>query len=196
MGWFASLREKFFGKKEEGPGDICSFEEAEGLVVKFIACGHIVSREATWTFWGERKIGVCLDDKHVSEVDGEKIALTLCPRCEFEELSRLSIRCVLCGVAIFPGEPVAVYSRRSRGMRKKIGTLVGENYLGCMSWDCCPSGGFWGGHWTENGFISAFPDGGSVADEVMRTGKPIVGNIETGEVKIVDTEENNSGNKN
>ena len=196
MGWFSSLREKFFGKKEEENRDaVCSYEEVPGPSVRYARCGHDAPYEAKVSFY-ERKGTFGVPSDLFDERDGLLVVQMSCPRCRFEELKKLFIRCVLCGEVIMPGEPVAVYWKRNKGMRKKIGMLVGENYLGCMAWDCCPSGGFWGGHWTENGFVSAFSDGGSVADEVMRTGRAVVGNIETGKVEVINhDDENGSGKK-
>jgi hypothetical protein len=53
------------------------------------------------------------------------------------------------------------------------------SYLGCMRMNCCPSGGFFSGHWlghNRGGFRSMY-DGDSAVVESFRTGKVIVMNF-------------------
>lgn len=102
-----------------------------------------------------------------------------CPDCLINQLRQHVIRCSLCGLPIFPGNGVALYHESSEGLKHKdVSVRVGESYIGCLRWDCCPSGGFFAGHWSEDGFKPAFqgPDDTVIA-EVMRTGQPVIRNI-------------------
>ncbi len=77
-----------------------------------------------------------------------KKADRLCPDCSLEELKRESIRCCLCGSGIIPGEPVALYDAQSVVAKDYKFTVVDDHLaVGCMLWDCAPSGLFFVGHW-------------------------------------------------
>lgn len=81
----------------------------------------------------------------------------MCPVCLMNYIRRYVTRCSLCGLPIFPGDSVALYHESSRELRHKaVAARVGESRVGCLRWDCCPSGGFFAGYWTEDGFRSAF----------------------------------------
>jgi hypothetical protein len=99
-------------------------------------CGHTGPRHFVLRIWG-REIGVA-----------PKAAGKHCPDCSLKELQSQSFRCCLCSLAVIPGNPVAVYDAGSiqpKGFEFK----VIEGYaLGCMDWNCCPTGGFYGGNWT------------------------------------------------
>ncbi len=101
-----------------------------------------------------------------------------CPTCWIQRIKKHVIRCALCGLPIFPGEGVAVYHKSSEGLRLKIATYVGkETVLGCMRWDCCPSGGFFGGRWTEQGFKSLF-EGRTAAEQAYVKDTMVIGDVE------------------
>lgn len=188
--WLVNLWNTFF-KQEEDRDAMCAYEEIPGSVFRFMLCGHDGPGEADVSFYG-RKGTLGVPDDLSEEREGSLVAHMSCPRCRFEELKKLLIRCVLCGEAIMPGDPVALYWKRSGGItreNKRMGTMVDGHYIGCLKSDCCPSGGFFSGHWTSSGFVSAFEDGGTIMDEVVRRKKPIVGNFETGEIKVIDDEE-------
>lgn len=76
-----------------------------------------------------------------------------CPDCLIEYLKKEVIRCCSCRLPIFPDGPVALYS--SGPIFKDIGTRISEDgpYMGCLRWDCCPSGGFFSGHWNGKEFV-------------------------------------------
>jgi len=99
----------------------------------------------------------------------------LCPDCLTAELRQVTIRCALCGFAIFPGEPVALYGGPKSSFRGTAGTAEHDGqYVGCLRCDCCPSGGFFAGHWDGQRVVPAFAGGGSAAAEAMRTGQTVV----------------------
>lgn len=99
-----------------------------------------------------------------------------CPACVIEPLRQEAIHCALCGLAILPGEPVALYAGPKSAFRKEPGWVVKHDgqAVGCLRCDCCPSGGFFAGHWDGRQVVSAFPDGGCAAAECLRTGQVIV----------------------
>ena len=88
-------------------------------------------------------------------VYGEEIQTTGidCPDCLIGTFEESVIRCCLCGLPIVPGQPVALYWEGPQ-INKKIATKLKDGHsLGCLRWDCCPSGGFFAGHWNEKGFL-------------------------------------------
>ncbi len=97
-----------------------------------------------------------------------------CGECAAAWFRSITCRCSLCGLAILPGGGVALYDY-SRKMKPERVTEVASGAIGCMRWFCCPSGGFFAGHWTGTGFRSAFAGGGTIVDEVARTGEAAVG---------------------
>lgn len=107
----------------------------------------------------------------VLDVYGEKTGKIknhkMCPGCAISYIKNTGIRCALCGLSICPGEGVALYyiNIKSEGLNLDITTRVGDNVIGCLRWDCCPCGGFYAGHWSENGFVSAFSDSYTLVGE-------------------------------
>lgn len=82
-----------------------------------------------------------------------------CPDCMIDFIRKFTTRCSLCGLPIFPGDAVALYNESSKGLKHmEVAAKVADSYVGCMRWDCCPCGGFFSGHWTEEGFRSAFEE--------------------------------------
>jgi hypothetical protein len=78
-----------------------------------------------------------------------------CPDCFLAKAKRHAIRCALCGLSIVPGQAIALYPSEegeAAGIRFDISTRVDDCVIGCMRWLCYPSGGFFAGHWSENGF--------------------------------------------
>lgn len=102
----------------------------------------------------------------------------LCSSCEVPDMLTRTIRCILCANPIFPGSPVARYMvnaemLKSEHVSSAAFTDDGIEAFGCLSMDCCPSGGFFAGHWDGNNVISPFA-AGSAAGEAMATGKTII----------------------
>ena len=99
-----------------------------------------------------------------------------CPRCLLERLERYAIRCAVCGHIIVPGDGVALYCDTKRNRMEHIQTaqhVDKRTVLGCMRWGCCPSGGFFGGNWLEEGFVPRF-GGGTAASEAFMTSQIVV----------------------
>ncbi len=124
-------------------------------------CGHSGAEQFVVSIYG----------LHTKEVDQKE----RCPDCFLEWMKGMCIRCALCGLPIFPGEGVALYGGGG-GLRLDIATRVGDSVIGCLRWDCCPSGGFFAGHWTEDGFKPAF-DGETGAEKAFSTESMVVGNV-------------------
>jgi len=102
-----------------------------------------------------------------------------CGQCCAEMFRSTSCRCALCGLVIFPGDPVALYGP-SRQFQPERVTEVRSGVIGCLRWDCCPSGGFFAGHWTGKGFRSAFSGGQTAVEQCFAKGEVVVG--DTGQV--------------
>lgn len=89
-------------------------------------------------------------------------------------------RCSRCGRPIMPGDGVAFYSgglnEKRTWSRPYVEIDEQRAYLGCLDMDCCPSGGFFGGHLTEKGVRLAF-GGNCAAGQALATGKVIISNV-------------------
>ena len=145
-------------------------------IVLFEACGHNGVTSFSMDIWGN-KVNCCLKEDQIENRDGNRVvAILLCPNCKFEQVKKTAIRCGLCGLGIMEGESVALYGSSSRGIKKELATYIEGNVFGCLRINCCPSGAFFAGYWTEDGFKPAF-GGLTVVEEVFRTGKPIIGNL-------------------
>lgn len=121
-------------------------------------CGHSGPQKAQFILYGE------------SFLFGGKEKVTdssKCPDCLLKELKETSIQCCLCGAPIPPGRPVALYHKSSEGI-KEWATYVNNSAMGCLRWNCAPSGGFFAGHWTKDGFKPAFEKGSTVADQAFQ----------------------------
>lgn len=74
-----------------------------------------------------------------------------CPECRIAELEKEFISCALCGLYIAPGDPIALYNASNEYVNPWAQIHIDPNQnrwaIGCMRWDCCPSGGFFAGHW-------------------------------------------------
>lgn len=99
-----------------------------------------------------------------------------CPDCRLAEAKEFIIRCALCGLPIVPGDSVAMYYKTSGGLKIEIGHKIDDSYVGCLRWDCCPSGGLFVGHWTGKDIKPYFSSGLSTAAQVMSTGRAVVVN--------------------
>lgn len=101
------------------------------------SCGHRGAKWFTLSVYGEETKKI----KHK------------CAECCIEELKEVVIRCALCGLPIYPGEGVAIYYKDSGAVVLENPVLVGKDgVIGCLRWDCCPSGGFFAGHWSLDGY--------------------------------------------
>lgn len=121
-------------------------------------CGHRGAREILVTLYGETAL-----------IKGKKFKPegTMCPECLLDRLKKISIQCALCGAPILPGESVALYHKESLDVRKEWATYVGNAVIGCLRMVCCPSGGFFAGHWTTEGFQSSF-EGRTMTEEAQK----------------------------
>ena len=80
-----------------------------------------------------------------------KAANQVCSACAVEK----EIKCCFCGCYIYPGQPVALYSKESAGINWNVAVAAGElSVIGCLNTPCCPSGGAFGGYWMADGFQS------------------------------------------
>lgn len=149
------------------PTDTCTVENKNGEEVEY-ECGHRHAERFTVNIFGEP----------ITFTDAGYAIRELCAECFLARLRTGLIRCALCGFPIMPGDPVAVYGNNKKLFKKEWMTTVGEGkdedkgVIGCLRWDCCPSGGFFSGHWMGDHYVPAF-EGGNIADEVFRTGQAV-----------------------
>lgn len=131
-------------------------------------CGHEGAVKFHYVIFGER---IEADEKRMRELHDR------CPDCIVDEMRQDIIRCARCGHFILPGQDVAVYFS-GRGLKKKWSTRTPDGgYIGCMRWECCPTGGLFAGRWLgREGFKPAF-EHGSAMMQAFKTGKPVFGNI-------------------
>ncbi len=135
-------------------------DRSEGRQV--YACGHEDADRFDLELYGERQR---FNDAYFKDKP-------YCGDCLLKFVMEGSIRCAACGLIIRDDDPVALYSSGD-GLGRYPSTLVDGQYVGCMRWDCCPSGGFFSGHWTSQGFKPLFASGNSVVGEVFATGEPV-----------------------
>jgi hypothetical protein len=154
-----------------------SYQPSAKLNIVFTKCGHLGPKKAVLNFWGnirdfKIKNSVWDNIKSIGGLKTIRYHEVPCPECIFNSMREQAIRCALCGTGIIPGEGVALYHLSNPIPHLELATRVGESVIGCLGWNCCPSGAFFAGHWTEEGFRSAFKSGNCLATEVLVTGKP------------------------
>jgi len=146
--------------------DECHIEPDSDAKVKY-GCGHTSWRDFHGVFYGE-SYGPA----------SKKRGRDTCPECVLAKTLSLSIRCALCGLVIMPGAPVALYAGPTSSFRKSCATKHEGQFVGCLRWDCCPSGGFFAGHWDGEKVLPAFDGGNCAAAEALRTGRVVISNTE------------------
>jgi len=160
----ASTREEPPPRPE--PTDVIAAIGSSWLKTRY-ACGHRYPRRYKIDFYGD-----------VRAASAELLKKReRCGDCMAEHLKKVVARCALCGCAILPGEGVAAYAddpEYKEAWKTRIGRDK-DGVIGCLGWDCCPTAGFFSGHWTEEGFRPAYKHGSAMA-EAMATGKPVIGN--------------------
>lgn len=93
----------------------------------------------------------------------------MCPTCLIAKLKAHIIRCALCGLPVVPGDGVALYAEGTKGLRLEATKLDDGSAIGCMRWDCYPSGGFFAGNWSEQGFVPRFEGRTAAGDAMAKT---------------------------
>jgi hypothetical protein len=131
------------------------------------SCGHIGYEMFKVVFYGQTDEAIWPRDDRA----GRRIK---CPACMVVELFSKTNRCALCGSVIMPSDPVAKYkiNTANRKFLTDANTL-GDDCIGCLRNDCCPSGGFFAGHWDGKKVVDQF--GGQIlAAHVHATGQPVI----------------------
>lgn len=101
-----------------------------------------------------------------------------CMLCRFKDQFEAAITCAYCDDVIFRGDPVSTYfpaSELPEGFMEHA-TRTPMGFVGCMGWDCCPTGGFFAGHWVGNGVRSPFSTG-TAATEALHSGDMVISDI-------------------
>jgi hypothetical protein len=147
------------------------------------ACGHDYATKFGHDFYGERR----------EVADDYAATREKCGDCMLAEIKLLIIRCCACGRVIMPGGPVAAYGDEGK-FKKEWSTKLpdGKTVLGCMRWECCPSGAFFAGHWSSKGFRPAFGEHLSLLSQVVATGKPVVVRVGDGKAEVTVLDKNGS----
>jgi hypothetical protein len=153
--------------------EIAELREVPGSKLFFKKCGHIGPEKFKFNFYGQIE-SANVYKQYIYKEGGRRVVDGPCPKCEFERVKKTTIRCALCGAPIFKDAGVALYSKNSKRVRKDIATFVGDNVIGCLAVDCCPSGGFFAGYWKGDSFKPAFKNGSTMAAEVMIIGESII----------------------
>lgn len=84
-----------------------------------------------------------------------------CTLCRFKDQLEAAIACAFCKGVIYRGEPVSIcmpVGKLPEGFRARA-TQTPSGFVGCMSEDCCPTSGFFAGHWVGNGVRTSFSTG-------------------------------------
>ncbi|MEI8103969.1 MAG: hypothetical protein WCG84_03675 [Candidatus Moraniibacteriota bacterium] len=125
-------------------------------------CGHKTRQKDTLAAFGKTIIMKIFFDE-----DG---STSHCHRC----LEKMTIRCAWCGLPIFIGDPVTLYSPRDKDMEMPEYAVRYKNnaFVGCLRWACADSGADRSGFW--------YPLG-----EVYRVLSPLEQCLQSGEMVII-----------
>lgn len=127
---------------------------------KVFECGHTGPVDFKFAVYGTESMPV-----HDAEP---------CPDCAKETLVNYAIRCARCGKGIIPGDSVAVYHVINKGLRLDIAKYSDESHvIGCLTPECCPTGGLFAGYWTPTGFKPAFANNRTQIEETYNSGAPV-----------------------
>lgn len=163
-----------FGKRMESPKGMRVVVAAGNVAQpELLPKAHDDIRIERLSRWNRRyRCGHRDARRFMLDVYGQRVSMKskkeLCSTCWCAKIRQHVIRCAACGLPIFPGEGVALYAFDPELFSREKVTFVGESVIGCTRWDCCPSGGFFAGNWTESGFRPRF-DGNNTAAEQCAT---------------------------
>lgn len=140
----------------------------DGAIIDFInPAGEQVAYDCGHTDFGYFEMSVY---GNVCTPKGE-MPRHLCRQCSREAV-RHNQRCSQCGSPISIGDPIVLYPE-ANPLRTWHAAYVEINghrqYLGCLDWDCCPSGGLLAGHLTRDGARFLF-GGESAVAHTLKTG--------------------------
>lgn len=153
------------GEPMPEPEETCRVIPLSEEIVRF-ACGHDAPARFAVIFWGEPK----------EPTDEVLAARKECGECVLALWRPKLIRCARCGFPIGPGDPVALYEDdgRFKPERKTAVERDGRRrVIGCLRWDCCPSGAFFVGNWDGEKVRYRFHEGTSAAEYAFRTGEAV-----------------------
>ncbi len=188
MSVIASTRDEKVETMPPSTDEICIVPK--GRLKALYGCGHIGHQRYAHNFFGQ-----------VYDLNPNVLRRrSLCGECLLAKSMSCVARCVLCGHAIFPGEGVSVYrdepeyadrpwriilpakSEPADTIIERFKQLVGivpNRVMGCLRMACCPSGGFFAGHWDGVKFVSAFSRGTAAEQALKSGGIVIVGDTTT-----------------
>lgn len=137
----------------------CEITERGGETVRH-ECGHVGHQLFKISVWGRPMIE--------AKQEGSR---KFCADCLLVKVREDFIRCAICGEPIWPGQPVALIVDTMAFSRRAWRTIIDEQIVCCMGWDCEAGPGFVG-HWTGKDIKSAFRDGRTMIGHVAATGEP------------------------
>lgn len=111
-------------------------------------CGHKTKIEDWVEAFGERtRIKVPVED-------GKTL---YCHKC----LEKMTVRCAWCGLPIFIGSPVTLYSPRDKEKAMPEHAVLHSeeynSYVGCLRWNCADTGADRCGFWYPPGKVNRVP---------------------------------------
>lgn len=112
-----------------------------------------------------------------------------CSLCQHKRVFENAIRCAYCDSVIFPGDPVSIYfpSPVPDEFQGDRVVLTENGFVGCMGRECCPTGGFFAGHWTAEGVLSPFSTGTAAGQAFEGEGMIIseIGSLGQTEIRVL-----------
>jgi hypothetical protein len=108
-------------------------------------CGHIVPDNGVMTAFGETR------NISIEPLANGKPA-DYCPDC----LAKMAIRCAWCGKAIFPGDPITLYTPQGEFHLPGLAVKFSDKPLrvvGCLRESCCEIGASRNGFWMPPGKV-------------------------------------------
>jgi len=136
----------------------CEITERGGDVIRH-DCGHDGHKRFKISVWGKPLIE--------AKQEGPR---KFCADCLLSKILKETVRCAICGGAIFPGQPVALVVDDRDFRERKWRRIVDGQVVCCLSGDC-DAGFAFVGSWTGDGIKYAFPEGRTMIGHTFATGE-------------------------
>jgi hypothetical protein len=141
--------------------ETCDIHDKLGESVTY-DCGHDDAPEFRLDLYGEP----CIHKK-------PGLRKKACSDCLLAGIMQIARRCGACGFVIMPGDPVALCIDDRKIGKQEWKTLVGDQLLVCLRYDCDNGPGYCG-HWTGDAIEPAYADGGNMISQVFKSGEPML----------------------
>ena len=130
-------------------------EEVSATTLIFTKCGHTGPAHFRIKIWDDT-LEFKVPESVIKKSGTKEHVAGICPECFAVKIGQTAIRCCKCGKTILIDDPVSLYPKGSDVVNNDIAEYAEEYAIGCLRIECCPSGGFFAGHWTTIGFKPAF----------------------------------------